>query len=49
MCQTAETDISSMNGRQMQMPVVQRGHEVEVLAAGFLADMEMLSPLSQDH
>lgn len=43
MCQTAETDISSMNGRQMQMPVVQRGHEVEVLAAGFLADMEMLS------
>lgn len=32
-----------MNGRQMQVPVVQRGREVQVLAAGLLADMEMLS------
>lgn len=36
-------DTSPVKGRQMQVPIFQRGSEVQVLAAGLLADMEMLS------
>lgn len=41
-CVKLQTEIS-MNGRQMQTPLVQRGHEVQALAAALLADISLLS------